>query len=69
MKNSRIHDIIFLFLLLVVTILSGLLFSVESFRSSSPNNRGEGIGDVYAAPVDLPLNTNTSQLFVIPTNF
>lgn len=66
---SKMRSILFLFLLLVLTISSGLLFSVESFRSSSPNNRGEGIGDVFAAPVDLPLNTNTSQLFVIPTNF
>jgi hypothetical protein len=69
MTNFKIRNIIFLFLLLVVTISSGLLFSVESFRSSSPNGRGEGIGDFFAAPVDLPLNTNTSQLFVIPTNF
>lgn len=66
---SKMRSILFLFLLLVLTISSGLLFSVESFRSSSPNNRGEGIGDIFAAPVDLPLNTNTSQLFVIPTNF
>jgi hypothetical protein len=55
--------------LLVVTILSGLLFSVESFTSSSPNNRGKGIGDIYTAPLDMSLNTDNSRLFVIPTNF
>jgi hypothetical protein len=69
MTNFKIRNIIFLFLLLVVTILSGLLFSVEPFRSSSPNNRGEGIGDSFAASLDLPLNTDNSRLFVIPTNF
>ena len=50
-------------------VLSGLLFSVESFRSSSPNNRGQGIGDIYASPLDMSLNTDNSRLFVIPTNF
>ena len=69
MPMSKMNSILFLFLLLVVTILSGLLFSVEPFRSSSPNNRGEGIGDSFAAPLDLPLNTDNSRLFVIPTNF
>jgi hypothetical protein len=69
MNIFRIRNIIFLFLLLVVTISSGLLFSVESFRSSSPTNRGEGIGDSFAAPLDLRLNTDNSRLFVIPTNF
>lgn len=69
MNIFRIRNIIFLFLLLVATILSGLLFSVESFTSSSPNNRGQGIGDFFAAPVDMPLNTDNSRLFVIPTNF
>jgi hypothetical protein len=69
MNILRLRDIIFLFLLLVVTILSGLLFSVESFRSSSPNNRGQGIGDIYASPLDMSLNTDNSRLFVIPTNF
>ena len=69
MNNSRIRNIIFLFLLLVATILSGLLFSVESFTSSSPNNRGKGIGDIYTAPLDMSLNTDNSRLFVIPTNF
>ncbi len=66
---SKTHSILFLFLLLVVTIFSGLLFSIEPFRSSSPSNRGEGIGDSFAAPLDLPLNTDNSRLFVIPTNF
>jgi len=69
MNIFRIRNIIFLFLLLVATILSGLLFSVESFTSSSPNNRGQGIGDFYTAPVDMSLNTDNSRLFVIPTNF
>lgn len=69
MNIFRIRNMIFLFLLLVVTISSGLLFSVESFRSSSPNNRGQGIGDSFAAPLDLSLNTDNSRLFVIPTNF
>jgi hypothetical protein len=69
MNISRIRNIIFLFLLLVVTISSGLLFSVEPFRSSSPTNRGEGIGDSFAAPLDMSLNTDNSRLFIIPTNF
>jgi hypothetical protein len=69
MNIFRIRNMIFLFLLLVVTISSGLLFSVEPFRSSSSNNRGQGIGDSFAAPLDLSLNTDNSRLFVIPTNF
>ena len=56
--------------LLVLIILSEFLLSnIETFRSSSPTNRGVGIGDIFAAPVDMPLNTDNYRLFVIPTNF
>ena len=72
-KNIRINNIIFLFILLVVTIISGFYFADfrETFTSSSEKNRGQGIGDTYAAPLDLPLNTNNTTFFglsQIPTN-
>lgn len=62
------RTILFLFLLLVVTILTSILFSnnfFENFRSSSPTARGVGIGDSYAAPLDLPLTTDNSRFFEI----
>ena len=74
---KKMKPIIFLFILLVVTIASGFYFvsSNESFVSSSEKNRGEGIGDTYAAPVDLPLTTDNTNnigfgfgLSQIPTN-
>jgi hypothetical protein len=72
-KNIRINNITFLFILLVVTIISGFYFADfrETFTSSSEKNRGQGIGDTYAPPVDLPLNTDNTRLFglsQIPTN-
>ena len=66
---SKMRYIFFLFILLVAALSIGLLTNIESFRSSSPTNRGVGIGDIFAAPVDMPLNTDNSRLFVIPTNF
>jgi len=66
---SKMRSIFFLFILLVAALSIGLLTNIESFRSSSPTNRGVGIGDIFAAPVDMPLNTDNSRLFVIPTNF
>ena len=54
-----------LFLLLVATILSGLLFTIEPFTSSSPYNKGVGIGDSFAAPLDMPLHTDRSRLYVM----
>ena len=67
---SKMRSVLFLFILLVVTLSMGLLLSnIETFRSSSPTNRGEGIGDIFAAPLDMSLNTDNSRLFVIPTNF
>jgi hypothetical protein len=63
----------FLFILLVIIIISGFYFSdfKETFTSSSDKNRGQGIGDTYAAPLDLPLNTDNTRFFglsQIPTN-
>ena len=69
MSILKIQNITFLFLLLVIIILSGLLFTIEPFTSSSPYNKGVGIGNSFAAPLDMPLNTDNSRLFVIPTNF
>jgi len=61
---SNVQAIIFLFILLVVIVSSGFFFpSVESFRSSSLTQRGEGIGDSFAAPLDLPLNTDNTSFF------
>ena len=74
---SKMKPIIFLFILLVLTIVSGFYFVDfrETFTSSSEEKRGEGIGDTYAAPVDLPLTTNNTNnvgfgfgLSQIPTN-
>jgi hypothetical protein len=70
---SKMKPIIFLFVLLVVTIASGVYFANfrEAFTSSSEKNRGQGIGDSYVAPVDLPLNTDNTRFFglsQIPTN-
>jgi len=63
----------FLFILLVIIIISGFYFSdfKETFTSSSDKNRGQGIGDTYAAPLDLPVNTDNTRFFglsQIPTN-
>ena len=67
---SKMRSTFFLFILLVVALSIGLLLTnTETFRSSSANNRGEGIGDFFAAPLDMPLNTDNSRLFVTPTNF
>ena len=66
---SKMRYIFFLFILLVVALSIGLMSNIDTFRSSSPTNRGVGIGDIFAAPVDMPLNTDNSSLFVIPTNF
>jgi hypothetical protein len=61
---SNIQAILFLFILLVVIVSSGFFFPfVESFRSSSLTQRGEGIGDSFAAPLDLPLNTDNISFF------
>lgn len=70
---SKMKSIIFLFILLVVTIISGIYFINfrESFTSSSEKNRGQGIGHSYAAPLDLSLNTDNTRFFgmsQIPTN-
>jgi len=66
----RIHDTLVLFLLLVATILSGLLFKTEPFISSSPTHKGVGIGDRFAAPLDLTLNTDTDNFnFIMPGIF
>ena len=58
-----------LFLLLVATILSGLLFTIEPFTSSSPYNKGVGIGASFVAPLDLPLTTDSSRMHVYARNF
>jgi len=75
MSKFRIRNAIFLFILLVVTIISGMYFNqgLESFTSSSEQKRGQGIGDTYAAPVDLILNTDNTNtvgfgMSQIPTN-
>jgi len=71
---SKMRAIVFLLILLVVTIVSGFYFRSiihENFTSSSEKNRGQGIGDNYAAPLDLPLNTDNTRFFglsQIPTN-
>jgi|688.fasta_scaffold1546453_1 hypothetical protein len=70
---SKMKHIIFLFILLVVTIASGVYFINfrETFTSSSEEHRGKGIGDRYAAPLDLSLNTDNTRFFglsQIPTN-
>jgi len=64
--------ILFLFILLVVTIISGFYltyFSSEGFTSSSEKARGRGIGNSFAAPLDLAINTDNTNVFDIPTNF
>ena len=65
MNIFRIRNITFLFLLLVIIILSGFLFTTEPFTSSSPYNKGVGIGDSFAAPLDMPINTDSSRLYVM----
>lgn len=71
---SKMKAILFLFILLVVTIISGVYFRSiihENFTSSSEKNRGQGIGDHYVAPLDLPLNTDNTRFYglsQIPTN-
>ena len=72
-KNIRINNIVFLFILLVVIIISGFYFVDfrETFTSSSEEKRGQGIGDTYAPPLDLALNTDNTRFFglsQIPTN-
>ena len=61
---SKMKGIIFLFMLLVITILTGIIFGnflfVEGFNSSSATQKGKGIGDSYAAPLDLVLNTDNT---------
>ena len=64
--------ILLLFILLVVTIISGFYFvdfSSEGFTSSSEQARGRGIGNSFAAPLDLAINTDNTNVFDIPTNF
>lgn len=64
--------ILFLFILLVVTIISGFYFTnftSEGFTSSSEKAKGRGIGDSFAAPLDLAINTDNTNVFDIPTNF
>ena len=77
MPKITIKSTTFLFILLVLTIISGFYFADfrETFTSSSEEKRGEGIGHTYAAPVDLPLTTNNTNnigfgfgLSQIPTN-
>jgi hypothetical protein len=63
---SNIQYILFLFILLVVVLSSGIFFKdflVEGFHSSSSTERGQGIGDSYAAPLDLPLNTDNTTFY------
>ena len=63
---SNFQYIIALFILLVVIISMALIFNetTEYFTSSSPNQRGYGIGDTYQPPLDLPINTdNTRNIF------
>jgi hypothetical protein len=69
---SKKLNILFLFILLVITLISGFYFgdfTSESFISSSEKNKGQGIGNSFAAPLDLAINTNNSNLFDIPTTF
>jgi hypothetical protein len=73
MSKTTMKSTIFLFILLVLIIISGFYFSnfKETFTSSSEKNRGQGIGDTYAAPLDLALNTDNTRFFglsQIPTN-
>lgn len=65
MSMSKRKVIGFLFILLVVTVASGVYFVdfIEPFISSSEKNRGQGIGDTFAAPVDSPLNTDNTRFF------
>ena len=70
---SKMKPIIFLFILLVVTIATGFYFADfrETFTSSSEEHKGKGIGDRYAPPLDLSLNTDNTRFFglsQIPTN-
>jgi len=67
MSMSKRKVIGFLFILLVVTIISGFYFAdfIEPFISSSEKNRGQGIGNTFTAPVDSPLNTDNTKLFGI----
>ena len=68
-KMSNIQYILFLFILLVVVLSSGIFFKdflVEGFHSSSSTESGKGIGDSYAAPLDLPLNTDNTTFFGFP---
>ena len=70
---SKMKPIIFLFILLVVTIATGFYFADfrETFTSSSEEHKGNGIGDRYAPPLDLSLNTDNTRFFglsQIPTN-
>ncbi len=59
---SNVQAILFLFILLVVIVSSGFFFPfIEGFRSSSLTQRGEGIGDSFAAPLDLSLNTDNTN--------
>jgi hypothetical protein len=64
----KIQATMFLFVVLVVTLSSGIFFKdllIEGFRSSSETNKGQGIGDSHAAALDLPLTTDnvTSNFF------
>ena len=56
---SNVQAVLCLFILLVVT-LSTSVFFIEGFHSSSSKSKGQGIGDSYAAPLDLPLNTDNT---------
>jgi hypothetical protein len=69
---SKKLNILFLFILLVITLISGFYFgdfTPESFISSSEKNKGQGIGNSFAPPLDLAINTNNSNFFDIPTTF
>ena len=58
---SNIQCILCLFILLVIILSTGVFFKdflIEGFHSSSSNSKGKGIGDSYAAPLDLGLNTD-----------
>jgi hypothetical protein len=64
MTNTQIIIGLFILLVIIVSMSFGSKCVLESFRSSSPKSRGFGIGDRYAAPVDLPITTNsTNYLF------
>lgn len=70
MSQITIKSAIFLFILLVVTVASGYYFAdlIEGFTSSSEEKRGQGIGNSFAAPVDLPLNTDNTTFFGMSQN-